>query len=200
VVLTIFWVVVVRGPQGQIVSEKLHDQSRIFIAFFGKRIELSDGIIEGGLGESEDDRVETHYDVTSNSRAGVLWVVQNFVVENGVIKSKTKSDWVGWRHVRLCDIEGGLISFLGALHDRFSVIAAGNFGQVSVVVTLHFEVEDFGLASRRLGDKMSVQQVENDLADVAELNLDLLSIFLSNGEFLLAMLALLLDGADDSPA
>jgi hypothetical protein len=50
-----------------------------------------------------------------------------------------------------------------------------------VVVTLHFEVEDFGLASRRLGDKMSVQQIKNDLADVAELDLDLLSIFLSNG-------------------
>lgn len=102
-----------------------------------------------------------------------------------------------YRHVRLCDIEGGLVSFLGALHDSFSVIAAGNFSQVSekyekieslielkcspVVVTLHFEVEDFGLASRRLGDKMSVQQIKNDLADVAELDLDLLSIFLSNG-------------------
>lgn len=184
VVLAIFRVVVVGRPQGQVVSEKLHDQSGIFIAFFGERIELSDGIIEGGLGEC----------------AGVLWVVQNFVVENGVVKSKTKSDRVGGRHVRLCDIEGGLVSFLGALHDSFSVIAAGNFGQVSVVVTLHFEVEDFGLASRRLGDKMSVQQIKNDLADVAELDLDLLSIFLSDGEFLLAVLALLLDGADDSPA
>jgi hypothetical protein len=73
----------------------LHDQSGIFIAFFGERIELSDGIIEGGLGESEDDLAEKSGDVVFYSRACVLRIVQNFVVENGVIKSKTKSDRVG---------------------------------------------------------------------------------------------------------
>ena len=74
----------------------LHDQSGIFIAFFGERIELSDGIIEGGLGESEKMiSLKKSGDVGFYSRAGVLWIVQNFVVENGVIKSKTKSDRVG---------------------------------------------------------------------------------------------------------
>ena len=86
-----------------------------------------------------------------------------------------------------------------------------------VVITLHLEVEDLRLAGRRLGDKVGVQKVEHDLADVAELDLDLLSVFLGDGlksplvfsqekgfflsyEFFLAMFALLLDGADDSPA
>ena len=50
-----------------------------------------------------------------------------------------------------------------------------------VVITLHLEVEDLRLAGRRLGDKVGVQEVEHDLADVAELNLDLLSVFLGDG-------------------
>ena len=53
--------------------------------------------------------------------------------------------------------------------------------RLPVVITLHLEIEDLRLAGRRLGDKVGVQEVEHDLADVAELNLDLLSVFLGDG-------------------
>ena len=42
----------VGGPKCQVVSQQLHDQSRIFIAFFREGVQVRDRIVEGGLGQS----------------------------------------------------------------------------------------------------------------------------------------------------
>jgi hypothetical protein len=39
------------GPEGQVVPQQLHDQRAVTVGFFGKRVELSDSIIKGLLGE-----------------------------------------------------------------------------------------------------------------------------------------------------
>ena len=42
----------VRSPQSEIVPEKLHDQRRVFVAFFGQGVQLGDSVVEGGLGKA----------------------------------------------------------------------------------------------------------------------------------------------------
>jgi xanthine dehydrogenase molybdopterin-binding subunit B len=37
----------IRGPQGEVVTEKLHDQGAILVGIFPKGIQLGNGLIEG---------------------------------------------------------------------------------------------------------------------------------------------------------
>lgn len=73
--------------------------------------------------------------------------------------------------------------------------------QESRIACLHLVVEDFGLASFGLGDERLVQNVQDILADLLQLVLDLLAVFTDNGNVLLGALGflLLLDGGDDTP-
>lgn len=65
----------------------------------------------------------------------------------------------------------------------------------------HLVVEDLGLASLGLGDKSLVQDVQDILADLLQLFLDLLAVFTHGTKVLLVAfrLLLLLDGGDDAP-
>jgi hypothetical protein len=62
-------------------------------------------------------------------------------------------------------------------------------------------VEDLGLAGLRRGDEVLVQDLEDVLADLGELGLDLLAVLLDEGDLRLVALGLLLllDGGDDPP-
>jgi hypothetical protein len=51
-----------------------------------------------------------------------------------------------YRHFFLRNFEGALVSLLGLVHDFLSSITGGDLGEVSVVISLHFQVEDLGLA------------------------------------------------------
>eukprot|EP01084_Bolivina_argentea_P063644 116175_1 len=72
-------VTIVRGPEGQVVSEELHDQSGVFVFFLVEGIDLSNSVLEGLLGELD----------------GLVGVVQNLVLEDGVVQTETKTDGVG---------------------------------------------------------------------------------------------------------
>ena len=63
-------------------------------------------------------------------------------------------------------------------------------------------VEDLGLARFGLGNESLVEHVENILADLLELALDLLTVVADGGNVLVSALGLLflLDGRDDAPA
>lgn len=102
-----------------------------------------------------------------------------------------------------------------------AVGARGEFSEVAVVVTLpvmmvsliigsrcrgltgypHLIVEDLGLASLGLGDKSLIQNVQDILANLLQLFLDLLTVFTHGAKVLLVTfrLLLLLDGGDDAP-
>lgn len=69
---------------------------------------------------------------------------------------------------------GGLVGQQGVLGGLLAVGAGLELGQVAVVVALHLQVEDFGLAGGRGGDEVLVQQLQDALADVAQLLLHLL--------------------------
>jgi hypothetical protein len=65
----------------------------------------------------------------------------------------------------------------------------------------HLVVEDLGLARLGLGDEGVVEDVEDILADLLELGLDLLSVVADGANVLLGALGLLLllDRGDDAP-
>lgn len=62
-------------------------------------------------------------------------------------------------------------------------------------------VEDLALASLGLGDEALVEDVEDILADLLELELDLLAVLADDTDVLVSALALLLllDAGDDAP-
>ena len=39
------------GPEGKVIAEKLHDESAVTVGLLGKRVELSDGVIESLFGK-----------------------------------------------------------------------------------------------------------------------------------------------------
>ena len=86
-------VAVGRGPQGQVVTQELHDQGAVTVAFLGERVKLSNSVIERLLGKV----------------ASTVGRVQDLVVENGEVEGETKTDGVGRGEISLGDIGGVLI-------------------------------------------------------------------------------------------
>lgn len=68
-------------------------------------------------------------------------------------------------------------------------------------INIHLVVEDLGLAGGGVGDEALVQDIENILANLLELELDLAAVLLDGGDVLVRALGflLLLDGGDDAP-
>jgi hypothetical protein len=65
----------------------------------------------------------------------------------------------------------------------------------------HLVVENLGLASLSLGEESVIEDVEDILADLLQLGLDLLAVVTDNANVLIGALGLLLllDGGDDAP-
>lgn len=76
-------------------------------------------------------------------------------------------------------------------------IESGN----SVGRNTHLVVEDLGLAALGRGDQVLVENLEDIIADLGQLSLDLLTVLLDEGDLGLVALGLffLFDGGDDSP-
>jgi hypothetical protein len=122
------------------------------------------------------------------------------------------------------DVGCGLVSLERLVGRSVSLVAGGELGKVSVVVThpvlkipsaqgtfdgdqrnerhdSHLVVEDLGLSGLGGGDQVLVQDGEDVLTDLGELGLDLLPVSLDHRNLGLVALGLLLllDGGDDSP-
>lgn len=88
-----------------------------------------------------------------------------------------------------------------ALSGLFPLGAGLELGQVPMVIPLHFEVEDLGIAGGSSGDEPRVEQLEDPVADPGELRLDLRSVTLDGDDVVLIppRLLLLLYGGDNPP-
>ncbi len=71
-------VAVVAGPECQVVANELHDERRVLVLLFLQRVELTDGVIECGLGEG----------------ARLRGLVQDLKVENTVIEGEAKANGI----------------------------------------------------------------------------------------------------------
>lgn len=119
-------------------------------------------------------------------------------------------------------VETYLVGLVGIGSGNLALVSRGELGQITVVVTLpirtsqsqykwemgelgadnaHLVVEHLGLASLGLGDQGLVKDVQDILADLLQLSLDLLAVITDDGDVLLRALGLLLllDGGDDAP-
>ena len=117
-------------PEGKILLKELDDRFGISEGFLINVINLFESIGESGFTEF----------------TGLLVVVHNFVVEDGEVKSKSKSDWVAGVQGLGAGL-GKLIVLKGTVFDGIKLVSLGALGNVSVVVTNHFVEESFGLVS-----------------------------------------------------
>jgi hypothetical protein len=62
--------------------------------------------------------------------------VQNLIVEDREVESKTKADWVCWRKVSLGNFGGILVGFEGLVCRFLTPIANREFSKVTVVIAL----------------------------------------------------------------
>ncbi|BAS89563.1 Os04g0462550 [Oryza sativa Japonica Group] len=94
-----------------------------------------------------------------------------------------------------------LVCHHGILSSILPLSPGLKFGKVPVVVTLHFEVEDLGLRGSGRGDKVGFKQLENAVANLGELSLDLATVVLDECDTVLVTTAflLLLNGGDNAP-
>lgn len=113
---------------------------------------------------------------------------------------------------------------MGSSSSNLALVAGSELSEVAVVVSLpvvggqsrhvarsgrmrvgvrnlHLVVEDLGLAGLGLGNQGLVKDVENILADLLELGLNLLAVVADDTDVLIRALGLLLllDGGDDAP-
>ena len=147
----------VRGPQGQIVSQQLHDQGAVLVAVLVQSVQLSNGIIKclqktvvtPGL-SNKMVRGYLLSELTRLIRGG-----HDFVVENREIQSQAQSDGMSGLHGRFCNVEGILVGLLGVINHGFPGITIGNLGQVAVVVSLHLQVEHLRLSVAGLNRAVS---------------------------------------------
>lgn len=85
-------VAVRRCPEGEVVTEELHDEGAVTVGLLGQRVELSNGVVEGLLGEV----------------ASTVGRVQDLVVEDREVQRQTQTDGVGGGELGLSNIGGRL--------------------------------------------------------------------------------------------
>lgn len=113
-----------------------------------------------------------------------------------------------WPTLYLERRELGLVGYLGSLVRQHGILSSGfsfvpnlKLGEIAVVIALHLQVEDLGLAGEDGGYEVGVEEVEDAGADLRELVLDLGSVVLHEGHVVvvLAPFLLLFDGGHDAP-
>ena len=119
----------------KIIPQQLHDQRGVLVAFLTQGIQLGNGVIESLLGEM----------------ACLVRRVENFVVEDGEIQSKTKTNWMSRCKVGLRDFGGILVSLEGLVSGSLALVTKSEFGQVAVVVSLP-DVETTSATRKKLGE------------------------------------------------
>ena len=80
----------------------------------------SNGVVESKLGEV----------------ASLVGRVEDLVVEDGEVEGQSKANGVGRGKVSLSDLGGSLVSLEGSIGRALAVVANGELGKVTVVVTL----------------------------------------------------------------
>lgn len=120
-----------------------------------------------------------------------------------------------------------LVSLMGSSGSNLALLAGGELGKITVVITLpvapkksenirtaasaiicgkrenpHLVIKDLGLASGGVGNEGLVKNIEDVLANLLQLALDLVAVLADSADVLIRALGLLLllDRRDDSPA
>jgi hypothetical protein len=68
--------------------------------------------------------------------AGLVWRVENLVVEHGEVQGKAETDRVGGGEVLSGDLGGSFIGLKRHVGGSFALVTNGKLGEVAVVVAL----------------------------------------------------------------
>lgn len=68
--------------------------------------------------------------------AGTIRRVEDLIVKDREVQGKTETDWVGRSKVGLSNLRGGLVGRKGLVGGGLALVANGELGEVTVVVTL----------------------------------------------------------------
>merc|ERR1711971_976809 len=128
----------VGGPECQVVTEQLHDEGRILVAVFGDVVKLCNCILESCAGHL----------------ACLVRILQDLVLEHRIVQCKAKTDGVSYGQILFSHIRCFLVSEACILRGFALGIASAEFSNVSVVVGLHLLVEDLRLPTAALGIKL----------------------------------------------
>ena len=167
-------------PEREIFLEELDDGLRISESLFVHVIDLFKGIRQSLLSKF----------------ARLLVVVHDFVMEDGEVQRKSKSNGVagiqGPRR-RL----GVLVVFKSSILHGIKLITLGALSHVSVVITDHLVEESFGLISGSFTHARTFDNINNGDTLVVELLFDFLLV---SGKSVIefGILWVLLNGADGS--
>ena len=80
----------------------------------------SDGLVEGSL---------CHL-------AGLVWGVEDLVVEDGEVEGKTKADWVSRGEISAGDLSCSLVGLEGLVGGVLALVGRGELSEIAVVVAL----------------------------------------------------------------
>src|SRR4051812_39513017 len=78
--------------------------------------------------------------------AGLVWRVHDLVVEDRKVQRKTKADWVRRGQAVGSNFGGSLVGLERLVGRSLALVANGEFGQVTVVVTLpthHVSIKNY---------------------------------------------------------
>lgn len=114
----------VAGPQREVVTQQLHDQRAVLVAFLGEGVQLRDRVVEGRLGQATRP----------------VRTVEDLVVEHGEVQGQAEADRVRGRQFSHGDVARGFVRHQRVLGRLLAVVARGELRQVSVVITLKHNV------------------------------------------------------------
>ena len=142
-------IVQVAHPEGEVITEQLHDGGRITVLVFLETIKISDCVIKGLLGQ-----------FASNVRAA-----QNLIVEHRPVKNQTQSDRVGALQI-FCFCVSFFVTILCLLDNPFTVVTGKEFSKIAEVISFHFQIENFGVSGARVRNELVLEQTKHIVADV----------------------------------
>ena len=104
----------------------------------------------------------------------MVWGVKDFVVEHGIVKSKTKSDWVSsfqvlsfslCNFVRLLGLVDHVLTSTQLSYQVELLITRLELSKVPIVVSLHLEEEDLCLSIFGVWNERGVEEVKDIVAN-----------------------------------
>merc|ERR1719201_2300520 len=175
----------IRGPEGQVVTEELHDEGGVLVRLLGNIVEVANGALEGVL---------CHV-------AGFLWLLHDFVLEDRVVQNQAKANWVCGCKIGSGNFQGLAIGCIGILGSSILGGTNAELSNVAVVVSLHLLVEDLSIRIIGSCNELAIKETDDLIADLGQLSLDSGLVLLSPTCILSVALAclLVLDARDDSP-
>ena len=97
--MVVFLIIHFAGPEGEVISDELHNGGSILVAFFIDVFDVGDSVVEGLLGGD----------------TGFGRVVHHFVAENGIVQAEPKTNGTGGSEVIIGNFDGSFISLLSLL-------------------------------------------------------------------------------------